>query len=288
LTKQRQNTIAATFSYEGVGLHSGRPARIVFKPLSPGKGIEFVRTDLPGRPVIPGKAANVTSTLRATTLSFQGADVFTVEHVLAALFMAEIDNCQVELDGPEPPAADGSAAPFVRLLGQAGKEEQAAPRSVVRIEKPLAVYDGERYLLATPYEGQRFSFLSLNGHPLLGAQYFDAQAGLTDFANEIAPARTIAFTHEIEGLKKMGLGLGGNQDNVIVYDDEKPLTPLRFADELVRHKMLDLMGDLFLAGRFCGHVTAVKSGHALNVKLALKIAQARQEAADWPRQPFGA
>ncbi|MDR3348328.1 MAG: UDP-3-O-acyl-N-acetylglucosamine deacetylase [Acidaminococcales bacterium] len=275
-TGQKQNTIASSFYYKGIGLHSGKPARIAFKPLPPGKGIEFVRADLPGRPVIPAKAEYVVSALRATTLSCRGADVFTVEHILAALFIAEIDNCQVELDGPEPPAADGSAAPFVRLVAEAGRAEQAAERESARIEKPLAVYDGERYLLATPYEGQRFSFLSLSDHPLLGAQYFDAQAGKINFASEIAPARTIAFAHEIEGLREMGLGLGGNQDNVIVYDGEKPLTPLRFADELVRHKLLDLMGDLFLAGRFCGHVTAVKSGHALNTKLALQIAQTRR------------
>ncbi|MDR2005943.1 MAG: UDP-3-O-acyl-N-acetylglucosamine deacetylase [Acidaminococcales bacterium] len=280
--RQKQNTIAASFSYKGIGLHSGKPVLIAFKPLPPGRGIEFVRVDLPGRPVIPGKAEYVASTLRATTLSCRGADVFTVEHILAALFIAEIDNCQVELDGPEPPAADGSAAPFVWLIEEAGRAQQAAERTIARIDRPLAVYDGGRYLLATPYEGQRFSFLSLSDHPLLGAQYFDAQAGRTDFAGEIAPARTIAFTHEIEGLKEMGLGLGGSQDNVIVYDGEKPLTPLRFADELVRHKLLDLMGDLFLAGRFYGHITAVKSGHALNTKLALQIARHWRQAQDCP------
>jgi UDP-3-O-acyl N-acetylglucosamine deacetylase len=231
-----------------------------------------VRADLPGRPNIPARAGAVTAAVRSTTLSSGAAEVFTVEHILAALFIAGVDNCQVELDGAEPPVADGSAQPFVELLRQAGRVEQAAARRVNQLRQSLGVYDGDRYILALPYAGQRFSFLSLNDHPLLGAQYIDAEVGRMDLAAQVAPARTVAFTQEIEELRKNGLGLGGNAQNVIIYDKEKALTPLRFKDELVRHKLLDLLGDLSLAGRFCGHVIAVKSGHALNTRLARQLA----------------
>ncbi len=268
-----QKTISETVSYTGIGLHSGKPVTVVFKPLPPDSGVVFVRTDLPGMPQIPAKAAFVGATVRATTLTDNGSEVFTVEHLLAALFIADIDNCQIELSSPEPPVADGSALPFVDLLEKAGVVSQDRARSVFCLDRELCVHDGERYILVVPYAGQRFSFLSLNDHPLLGAQYFDVEYGKDDFVAQIAPARTIAFMSEIEGLKKMGLGLGGRPDNVIVYDDEKVLTPLRFANELVRHKLLDLLGDLFLAGRFYGHVIAVKSGHALNTALAVKIAE---------------
>jgi UDP-3-O-acyl N-acetylglucosamine deacetylase len=267
----KQRTLADSVSYTGVGLHSGRPSTVVFRPAPADSGVVFVRVDLAGRPVIPARASCVTCAVRATTLAQDDASVFTVEHLLAALFIADVDNCRVELDGPEPPAADGSALPFVRLLAKAGREEQGKDRRIFRLERSFSVHDRDRYLLAVPYEGQRFSFLSLNDHPLLGAQYLEVEAGRDDMAREIAPARTIAFVEEIERLRAMGLGLGGTSDNVIVYDREKALTPLRFADELVRHKLLDLLGDIFLAGRFYGHVVAVKSGHALNTRLAADI-----------------
>ncbi len=269
----RQKTLAKDVSYTGIGLHSGKPATVVLKPLPPDSGIIFVRADLPERTAIPARAAFVGATVRATTLCHEGREVFTVEHLLSALYITGVDNCQVELDGPEPPVADGSAMPFIELIKEAGILEQDKERAVLHIDREFAIHDGDRYIVAVPYAGQRFSFLSLNDHPLLGSQYLDIEAGRDDFAKEIAPARTIAFMHEVEGLKKMGLGLGGSADNVIVYDEERVLTPLRFDNELVRHKLLDLLGDLFLAGRFCGHIIAVKSGHALNTALAKKIAE---------------
>lgn len=272
-----QKTIERSVSYTGFGLHSGQPSTLVFNPAPSGSGVVFVRTDLPDKPQIPAKADFVTATVRATTLTVGEASVFTIEHILAALFITDIDNCIVEMDGAEPPAADGSSKPYVELLHSAGITVQDSVRKICRLTECFSIHDGDRYVLVVPYEGQRFSFLSLNDHPLLGSQYIDAVVGETDLAVEIAPARTIAFMHEIEGLRKMGLGLGGSPENVIIYDDDKVLTPLRFADELVRHKVLDIMGDLFLAGRFYGHVIAVKSAHALNTALAVKIADYKKE-----------
>ena len=273
----RQKTIKSSVSYTGFGLHSGKPSTVIFKPAPSGSGVVFVRTDLPGNPQIPAKADYVTATVRATTLTAGDVSIFTVEHLLAALFITDIDNCIIEMDGPEPPVADGSALPYVELLQNAGTDEQDMPRDICRLDKSFSIHDGDRYVLVVPYDGQRFSFLSINDHPLLGSQYIDALIGETDLARDIAPARTIAFMHEIEGLQKMGLGLGGSPENVIIYDKDKVLTPLRFEDELVRHKVLDIMGDLFLAGRFYGHVIAVKSAHALNTALAVKIAKYKEE-----------
>ncbi len=277
---ERQKTIKQSVSLSGIGLHSGKGANITFKPACENTGIVFVRIDLPLCPKIPAVANSVSATVRATTLSNDGASIFTVEHVLAALFMCGIDNCFIEMDCQEPPVMDGSALEFIRLLSQAGIQEQSADRVVNILTDSFGVYDEDRHIIIVPYNGQRFSFLSINEHPLLGTQYFDIEVGKTDLLKEIAPARTIAFVHEVEGLKKMGLGLGGTMDNVIVYDKDKVLTPLRFDDELVRHKLLDLIGDLFLAGRFLGHVIAVKSGHALNARLASEIIKSLQKGAE--------
>lgn len=268
----KQKTIAGSVSYTGIGLHSGKQATMIFRPLPPDSGIIFARTDLPGKPQIPARAANVTAATRATTLKAGTGEVFTVEHVMAGFFMLGIDNCLVEMDSPEPPVADGSALPFIEAIRQAGLVEQDRERKVFVLDKSFSVHDGDRYIAVLPYEGRRFSFLSINDHPLLGTQYMDVEEGKTDFIAEIAPARTIAFMHEIEMLQKMGLGLGGSKENVIIYDKDKVLTPLRFTDELVRHKVLDVMGDLFLTGWFYGHVIAVKSAHALNTALAAQIA----------------
>ena len=276
-TRKKQTTLATSISYTGIGLHSGKIATVVFRPLPVNSGIVFVRVDLPGKPMIPAQAQFVSATVRATTLTNNGAEVFTIEHLMAALFMAGIDNCQVELDGPEPPVADGSSLPFIELFNKVGFIEQSADKQIFPLDRTFSVHDNERYITVIPYAGQRFSFLSINSHPLLGTQYFDVEYGKDDLYKEIAPSRTIAFMHEVEELKRNGLGLGGNSENVIVYDDDKVLTPLRFADELVRHKLLDLLGDLFLAGSFYGHVIAVVSGHALNTALAKKIAKYIQE-----------
>lgn len=267
----KQNTVAQQVTYTGVGLHSGRDVTIALRPAAVDSGIVFVRTDLPGQPEVRARAANVTNTMRATTLEAGAAKVFTVEHLLAAFIALGVDNCRVEIDSAEPPVADGSSLPFVRLLQDAAKLEQSAERCYLAVTSELTVRVEDRFITILPYDGLRITFVSLNDHPELGVQFGDFDINPDTFIREIAPARTIGFMHELEDLKAQGLALGGSLDNALVYDDVKALNPTRFPDELVRHKILDVIGDLALAGFVRGHVIAVKSGHALNAVLAKKI-----------------
>lgn len=269
--KYMQHTIAKEISYSGIGLHSGKEVLMTMKPAEINTGIVFVRTDLPDRPEIPALAENVSSTVKATTLSANGAEVFTVEHLMAALAMMGIDNIVIEMSSPEPPVTDGSAKVFCELLEQAGIEEQQEERKVYSLDKEFSVYDGDRYIVVKPYDGYRISFTSINKHPLLGTQYFDIELNKESFKKEIMAARTVAFTDELEMLKKLGLGLGGSLENVVVFDKDKILSVPRFDDELIRHKILDVIGDLYLLGPIKAHVIAVKTGHAFNSGIAKQI-----------------
>ena len=268
---QFQTTVASAVSYTGIGLHSGQDVTITLKPAAAGTGIVFARIDLPGAPRVAAMAANVTSAMRATTLEDGLAKVFTVEHLLAAFSAMGVDNCLVEITAVEPPVADGSSLPFVRLLEQAGTLQQEALRTRIIINQAVTIRQPDKFITILPYDGLRVTFTSVNPHPQLGVQFGDYEINADSFIKEIAPARTIGFMHEVEALQKQGLALGGSLDNAVVYDDEKSLTSLRFADELVRHKILDIIGDLALAGRVRGHVIAVKSSHALNTMLAKEI-----------------
>lgn len=268
----RQKTIAVEVSYTGIGLHSGTEVNMKLCPAPVDTGIVFIRTDLAERPQIKAIASNVTSTMRATTISNGDVKIFTIEHLMSALFASNIDNCYIELDSEEPPVTDGSADVFLELLTKAGIKEQEKEATEVVIDKVYRIDDKERFVMVVPYDGFRVSFTSLNPHPLIGIQYQDFEfTGKDSYKNQIATARTIAYEKEVEALQKMGLGLGGSLENVIVYNDEGWLNELRFEDELVRHKILDAIGDLRLAGKVKGHVIAVKSGHELNTKLAKKI-----------------
>ena len=269
----RQTTLATVTTYSGTGLHSGRSVTITLRPAPAGTGIVFARTDLSGMPQVRACTANVTGTMRATTLEQGPAKVFTVEHLLAAFAALGVDNCLVEIDAVEPPVADGSALPFVRLIQQAGIVEQAAPAAVIAVKETVAVRLPDKFIAIMPYDGLRITFTSVNPHPMLGVQFADFELSPAIFETEIGPARTIGFMHEVEALKAQGLALGGTLENVVVYDHEKALTPLRFPDELVRHKILDIIGDIALAGRVRGHIVAVKSSHAINTQLAHMIVQ---------------
>lgn len=269
-----QQTIKDEISYEGVGLHSGKPVSLRFTPGDVNTGIVFIRTDLPGNPEVPALANRVTAAMRATTLTEGEAFVFTVEHVIAALYLSGIDNCRVEMNSPEPPAADGSAQVFCKLIETVGKKEQSEKVSWIKVTDPLQIYDNNRFILILPYDGYRISFTSENPHPELGTQYFNLEVSQESCLIDIAPARTIGFVHELEALKSQGLALGGSLENALVYDQEKSLNSPRFSDELVRHKILDVIGDLALCGhRIQGHVIAVQSAHLLNTQLALKLMQ---------------
>ncbi|WP_251424350.1 UDP-3-O-acyl-N-acetylglucosamine deacetylase [Veillonella agrestimuris] len=272
-----QQTIKQAISYKGIGLHSGEPVNMVFKPAPEHTGIVFVRTDIEGTPSVRAHIDNVTNTMRATTLEDGEAKVFTVEHVLAAFSAMNIDNCYIEMDSPEPAVADGSSAVFVDLILQAGIEEQSAKRNVYKVKKSHAIYDGDRFVIIVPYDGYRITFTSVNSHPLLGTQQCDVVITEESFQKEIAAARTIGFVKELEQLQAMGLAKGGNTDNALVYDDETCLSVPRFDDELVRHKALDVIGDLCLLGPIEGHIIALKSSHELNSKLARSIMEEIRE-----------
>lgn len=269
--KAYQHTIGKELPYSGIGLHSGKEVLMTLKPAAENTGIVFVRTDLPGCPQIRALAENVSSTVKATTLSENGAEVFTVEHLMGALAMMEIDNIIIEMSSPEPPVTDGSAKVFCELLEEAGIVEQKAERKVYAVDKAFSVYDNDRYITILPYDGYRISFTSINKHPLLGTQYFDVLLNKESFKKEIMAARTVAFTEELEMLRKLGLGLGGSLENVVVFDKDKILSEPRFEDELIRHKILDVIGDLYLLGPIKAHVIAVKTGHAFNSQIAKQI-----------------
>ena len=272
-----QQTLAAPVSYSGIGLHSGKNVNMCMLPAEVDTGIVFIRTDLPDKPEISAKPANVSSTLKATTLSENGAEVFTVEHLMAALSMMGIDNCRIEMDSPEPPVTDGSSGVFADLILEAGRKTQAAPRKVYALDRAFAVHQDDRYICVLPYDGYRISFTSINPHPLLGTQYYDIELTEENFLKEIATARTVAFMHEVEQMKKMGLGLGGNTDNVVVFDNTGILSETRFDNELIRHKILDVIGDLYLLGHIKAHVVAVKTAHAFNAELARQIENYRSK-----------
>lgn len=273
---QRQTTIKKEVSCAGVGLHSGQQVSLRIKSAPVDSGIIFKRVDLPNSPQIQATAANVTATVRATTLEQDGAKVFTIEHLMSALHVSKIDNCIIEMDAEEPPVLMGNSIDFFRLIKSAGIVEQEGERREVVIDKIYRVDDltseGRRFVIALPYDGFRVSFTSVNPHPMVGIQYEDFVIDSETYEREIAPARTIAYEKEIEALRSMGLGLGGTLENVIVYNDERWLNDLIYNDELVRHKILDLIGDMRLAGIVKGHFIAAASGHALNTKLAKMIA----------------
>ena len=269
----KQRTIRNNVSCVGIGLHSGKEVRLELKPAAVDSGIIFLRTDLPTRPAIHATVANVTATLRATTLEENGAKVFTIEHLMSALNAWRIDNCTIEISAEEPPVLNGNSIEFFRMIRAAGIAEQSAERKLIRLDKIYRVDDaaGKRFVMALPYDGLRVSFVSVNPHPLIGIQYADFEITEDIYEREIAPARTIAYEQEIDALRAMGLGLGGTLENVIVYNDSGWLNALKYPDELVRHKILDVIGDLRLAGIFDCHIVAAASGHALNTKLAKKI-----------------
>ena len=269
---QKQNTLAHVVEINGIGLHSGAAVNLKIIPGEADSGIIFVRKDLPGSPKIHAVAENVTSVLRATTIEENGIKVFTIEHLMSALNISEIDNCIVELDAEEPPVINGNSEDFFQAIKSAGIVEQEKMRREIKITKNYrADGDGGKFVVALPYDGFRISFTSVNPHPAVGIQFEDFEITPAIYEKEIAPARTIAYEKEIEQLRKMGLGLGGTIENVIVYNDEGWLNELKFKDELVRHKILDLIGDIRLAGFVKCHLIAFNSGHALNTQLAKKI-----------------
>ena len=269
--KRNQHTIGKDVTYKGLGLHSGMPVTMTMHPAAPGTGIIFKRSDLPGGPEVPAQSRYITNTLRATTLEKGEAKVFTVEHVLSALYALQIDNCVIEMDSPEPPVGDGSAKTFCDMVEEAGIETQDEMIPILTLDTSAAVYEDNKFITALPYDGLRITFTSINPHPLLGTQMRDVVIDHDSYMKEIAPARTIGFTWELEAMRKMGLGKGGTLENAVVYSETECLSQLRFPDELVRHKILDILGAISLVGPLHAHIIAVLGSHKLNAELSEKL-----------------
>lgn len=269
--KRNQHTIGKDVTYKGLGLHSGMPVTMTMHPAAPGTGIIFKRSDLHGGPEVPAQSRYITNTLRATTLEKGEAKVFTVEHVLSALYALQIDNCVIEMDSPEPPVGDGSAKTFCDMVEEAGIETQDEMIPILTLDTSAAVYEDNKFITALPYDGLRITFTSINPHPLLGTQMRDVVIDHDSYMKEIAPARTIGFTWELEAMRKMGLGKGGTLENAVVYSETECLSQLRFPDELVRHKILDILGDISLVGPLHAHIIAVLGSHKLNAELSEKL-----------------
>jgi UDP-3-O-[3-hydroxymyristoyl] N-acetylglucosamine deacetylase len=268
----RQHTIARSASCTGIGLHTGAHVKLTIRPALAGEGVRFVRMDVQDRdPVIPARALAVSSTQLGTNLTNgAGVSVATVEHFLAACSGMGVDNLIAELEGPEAPIMDGSAAPFVTLIADAGLAPQGAPRRRLKILKPVEVRDGIKLARLSP--GSGFSIRVAIDFPTkaIGRQtiLFNQQPGA--FARDVAFARTFGFAAEVEKLRSMGLARGGSLDNAIVVDGDDILNPdgLQVPDEFVRHKLLDVIGDLYLAGGpIEGAYEGEQPGHALNNRL---------------------
>lgn len=298
-----QRTIQKEISYTGKGLHTGAKTTITFKPAAPNSKVIFYRKDLPGFPEVPVEVDNVVDIIRGTSIGKGNVKIYTVEHVLASLAGLQIDNIVVELDGVEPPVGDGSALPFVQTLLKAGISDQNVPRNFIEIESPIFYSEKEKKidLVVLPSFDLRITFMVDYNNPALGTQYTTLVSLEDEFVKEFAPCRTFCFFSELETLYKGGLIKGGDLGNALIICDnnvspdelgrlknmfgikEKVFvgksgilndTPLRFPNEPVRHKALDLLGDLFLLGQpIKAHILAARSGHAANVEIARKIKQ---------------
>jgi len=272
-----QFTIATPVCLEGRGLHSGRPATIRIFSAEAGSGIRFRRTDLPGGPLVAARPENVAETQRCTVLQGEGgARVSTVEHLLSSFTALGVDNALVELDGPEIPIADGSAAEFCRLLDRAGLTAQSSPRQYRRLTRPVGVTKGKSYAVALPADEFKVSVTLVNDHkhPALTDQFLELTVEPEVYRQTVAPARTFGFIAEVEAMRATGLIQGASMESAVVIGEKEVLTPMRFPDELVRHKALDLIGDLALLGPIRAHIIGVRTSHSLNNLLALAIAEA--------------
>ncbi len=272
----RQRTLKNIIKATGVGLHTGEKVYLSLRPAAPNTGIVFRRVDLPEPVDIPATPQNVGETTLSTTLVKGDVKVSTVEHLLSALAGLGIDNAYVDVSAPEVPIMDGSAGPFVFLIQSAGVEEQNAAKRFIRIKRPIRVQDGDKWASFEPYEGFKVGFTIDFDHPAFSedTQTASIDFSSTSFVKEVSRARTFGFMRDIEALRKRRLALGGSMDNAIVVDSYRILNEdgLRYADEFVKHKILDAIGDLYLLGHsLIGSFTGYKSGHGLNNQLLREL-----------------
>ncbi|MCI5132156.1 MAG: UDP-3-O-acyl-N-acetylglucosamine deacetylase [Candidatus Electrothrix sp. EH2] len=275
--KTHQHTLRRAVSCQGIGLHTGRKVTMTIKPARENQGICFYRSDVANRPAIPARMEQIVDTTLATTISNGQEKISTTEHLMAALHGAGIDNAIIDINAHEVPIMDGSAGPFIHLLRQGGLKKQRALRKVLRITKPISLTQGDKSIRIQPYNGFKISgTIKFGDNDLLNEQSYSAELTPERFISELAEARTFGFIEQVEELWKNGLALGGSLKNVIAihWDHKSVLNEegLRFDDEFIRHKMLDLIGDIALLGSpVLGHVLANRSGHSLHHHLMQTI-----------------
>lgn len=271
-----EQTIRVPVHCTGVGLHSGAPVSLRILPAAAGTGIVFHRTDLESFPV-EASGRNVARVSYATSLMKRGVLISTTEHLLSAFIGVGIDNAIVELDNLELPILDGSAQPFVEMIQRAGIRKQRRSRTYLRIVRDIELREGDKFIAVYPAETYSVSYSINFPHPLIGKQSFGVRLTNGSYLKEIAPARTFGFLHEAEAMRQQGLIRGASTENAIVLDRNEVLNPpLRFADEFVRHKVLDLIGDLALIGKqILGSVVADRAGHAMHTALVSRILRDR-------------
>lgn len=284
-----QRTLRSNVRYVGIGLHSGHRVSMRVRPARMNTGIQFIRKDAPvAERLIPARWDNVTDTRQCTVISNEhGVSVRSVEHLMAALYGCGIDNALVEVDGPEVPAMDGSSAPFVALIDRAGAVTQSAPRRAIQLHKPITVCDGDKFALLMPDITPKLTVEIDFANGAVGFQRYSVELNDDTFKRELARARTFGFAEQVGQLREMGLALGGSLQNAIVIEGERVVNQegLRFQDELVRHKILDCIGDLALAGApIIGHFFAHKPGHKLNNAL---VHQLHTDVDAWSYVTFG-
>lgn len=277
-----EHTVGREISYEGIGLHTGKKIHVTIHPAPPLTGIVFRRSKGFFNGTVRASYKNISRAVLATTIGFNGTGVSTVEHLLAALMGCGIDNAIVEVDGPEIPIADGSSITYVKLILQAGIVPQESYRRFFIIRSTVRITEGDAYLIASPSHNQSLIIdYSIDfPHPLIGFQSINWQFDSRKFVREIAPARTFGFLEDVTILRAKGLALGGSLDNALVFDKVSLLNPegFRFRDECVRHKVLDLLGDIMLLGRpVIGHFIVHKGGHRLHHKLLQKLPSVLRE-----------
>ncbi len=269
--QQAQHTLRHAISFSGIGVHSGTVAHVRLEPAPANSGVQFIRSDIKENNLIIARYDNVAETRLCTVIANEHkVSVATIEHLCAALAACGIDNVLVQIDGPEMPILDGSSAPFVALIAEAGLVAQAAPRRWLEVLYPVSIQDGQKTAQFLPSAESRFTVDIDFAAPAIGRQHYSLALSSKNFMRDIAPARTFALKAEIEALQKAGFGRGGSLDNAVVIDDAQVLNDggFRFADECVRHKVLDAVGDIYLAGGpILGHFIGNQCGHGLNNKL---------------------
>lgn len=273
---RNQRTLKKEAFYSGIGIHTGQEVTMRFCPAPQGTGIVFKRVDLPDQPLIPAHVKYVCDTARSTTIGIGTTKIHTIEHVMAALRASHIDNLWIELSNVEPPVGNGSSDVFVKMIEEAGIEIQNSNTSILRLQRPVYWSEGDIHIVGLPYEGYKISYtLSYpESKTILKSQFHTLVLTPNSFKNEISTCRTFAQYHEISYLMDKGLIKGGSLENAVIIKDDAILSKngLFFPDEMVRHKILDLIGDLSLVGtEFYAHIIAIRSGHRSNYEFAKQL-----------------